>query len=58
MGGGGGVQMNVRAFNHYTSAYHKEGRGEGLSEGQESTLGGDEMYAKRVLQIELPKVIR
>ena len=21
-GGGGGVQMNGRAFNHYTSAYH------------------------------------
>ena len=29
-----------------------------MSEGQESTLGGDEMYAKRVLQIELPQVVR
>ena len=29
-----------------------------MSDGQESTLGGDEMYAKRVLQIELPQVVR
>ena len=36
----------------------KEGRGEGVSGGQERTLGGDEMYAKRVLQIELPQVVR
>ena len=38
----------------------RERRSEGgcVSEGQESTLGGDEMYAKRVLQIELPQVVR
>ena len=29
-----------------------------MSESQENTLGGDEMYAKRVLQIELPQVVR
>ena len=42
----------------YRKEREKEGRGEGVSEGQESTMGGDEMYAKRVLQIELHQVVR